>query len=67
MPIIQVSLVQGRTPEQLRALIHGLTKTASETIGAPVETVRVVITEVPPTHWGSGHQTIAEKRGDGSA
>lgn len=66
MPIIQVSLVEGRPPEQLRALIHGLTEVVAETIGAPVETVRVVVTEVPPTHWGSGSQTIAEKRSDGT-
>lgn len=62
MPIIQVSLVEGRSDEQLRALIRGLTDAAVEAIGAPVDTVKVILTEVKPTHWGSGNNTIAEKR-----
>lgn len=61
MPLIEVTLVEGRTPEQLRALISGLTRAASEAVGAPVENVRVVVREVPATHWAAGDVTIAER------
>lgn len=62
MPLIEVTLVEGRTAEQLRALIAGLTRAAVEAVGAPVESVRVVVREVPATHWAAGDVTIAERR-----
>lgn len=62
MPFIEVTLVEGRSPEQLRALIAGLTKAAVEAVEAPVDSVRVVVREVPPTHWAAGDVTIAERR-----
>jgi 4-oxalocrotonate tautomerase len=62
MPLIEVTLVAGRSAEQLRALITGLTRAAAEAVDAPVESVRVVIREVPATHWAAGDVTIAERR-----
>ena len=62
MPLIEVTLVEGRSAEQLRALISGLTRAAAATVDAPVDTVRVVIREVPATHWAAGDVTIAERR-----
>ncbi len=64
MPLIEVTLVEGRTVEQLRALIAGLTRAAVEAVGAPVESVRVVVREVPATHWAAGDVTIAERRAE---
>lgn len=61
MPLIEVTLVEGRTPEQLRALIHGLTHAASEAVDAPLDSVRIVVREVPATHWAAGDVTIAER------
>ena len=61
MPMIEVTLVEGRTPAQLRALISALTKAAREAIDAPVASIRVVVREVPPTHWAAGDVTIAER------
>lgn len=62
MPLIEVTLVEGRSAEQLRALISGLTAAAVEAVGAAVDSVRVVIREVPATHWAAGDVTIAERR-----
>ena len=62
MPLIEVTLVEGRTAEQLRTLISGLTRAAVEAVDAPVESVRVVVREVPATHWAAGDVTIAERR-----
>jgi 4-oxalocrotonate tautomerase len=62
MPLIEVTMVAGRSAEQLRALITGLTRAAAEAVDAPVESVRVVIREVPATHWAAGDVTIAERR-----
>jgi 4-oxalocrotonate tautomerase len=62
MPLIEVTMVEGRTPEQVRALITGLTDAAVAAVEAPRETVRVVVREVPATHWAAGDVTIAERR-----
>ena len=62
MPIIDVTLTEGRTPEQLRTLVSTLTQAAVESVGAPQESVRVILREVPPTHFAAGDVSIAERR-----
>ncbi|MCL2472035.1 MAG: 4-oxalocrotonate tautomerase family protein [Propionibacteriaceae bacterium] len=61
MPIINVTLAQGRTPEQLRALISALTNAAMESIQASKSSVRVILNEVPRTHFAAGDETLAER------
>ncbi|AEI79477.1 4-oxalocrotonate tautomerase DmpI [Cupriavidus necator N-1] len=60
MPIMQVFLIEGRTDEQKARLIRALTDAAVEAVGAPVETVRVMITEVPKAQFGIGGKTARE-------
>ena len=43
MPIVEITLVSGRTPEELRAMISAVTKAVSETVAAPVAAVRVIV------------------------
>jgi 4-oxalocrotonate tautomerase len=61
MPLVEVTLVEGRSPQQLRALISELTDAVVRSVGAPKQNVRVVVREVPPTHWAAGDVTIAER------
>ncbi|MCL2735677.1 MAG: 4-oxalocrotonate tautomerase family protein [Propionibacteriaceae bacterium] len=61
MPIIDVTIAEGRTPEQLRALISALTHAAMDSIQAPQSSVRVILREVPRTHFAAGDQTLAER------
>ena len=43
--------------------ISALTHATAEAVDAPVDSIRVVIREVPTTHWAAGDVTIAERRG----
>lgn len=61
MPLIEVTLSQGRSPEKLRALISKLTEAVVDTEVAKKEAVRVILREVPPTHWAAGDETLAER------
>jgi 4-oxalocrotonate tautomerase len=61
MPFIDVTLTEGRDPESLRALITALTDAVEQTVGAPRASIRVVLREVPTTHWAAGGVTIAER------
>jgi 4-oxalocrotonate tautomerase len=62
MPFIEVTLVAGRPPERLRALIHELHEATVRALDADPASVRVVLREVPPEHWAAADQTIAERR-----
>ena len=62
MPFVEVTLAEGRTPEQLRTLLSAVTRAVSESVAAPVESIRVVIREIPPSHWAAGDVTLAERR-----
>ncbi|PPF75543.1 hypothetical protein C5E10_11000 [Pseudoclavibacter sp. RFBG4] len=61
MPLIDISIAKGRTPEQLRALIDGVHRVAEETVGAAPENITVVIREIEHEHWSRGNTTIAER------
>jgi len=67
MPLVEVTLVEGRSAKQLRALITALTEAVVGAVGAPKENVRVVVREVPATHWAAGDVTIAERDTAGRA
>jgi 4-oxalocrotonate tautomerase len=62
MPFVQVSVRAGRPPEVIRAMISAVTAAVAESLDAPPASVRVIVTEVPPTHWAAGDVTLAEKR-----
>jgi 4-oxalocrotonate tautomerase len=61
MPLIEVTLAEGRSPEKLRRLISKLTEAVAETDVAPKAAVRVILREVPKTHWAAGDETLAER------
>ncbi len=62
MPVVEITLTEGRSPEQLRALVSAATQAVVTSIDAPVESVRVILREVPATHFAAGDVTIAERR-----
>jgi 4-oxalocrotonate tautomerase len=52
MPFAQIYMLEGRSEEQKKAVIEKVTQALVEAVGAPINTVRVLIQEVPATHWG---------------
>jgi len=54
MPVITVALRTGRTIEQKRALVEGLTNVFVETCGGEREGVWIELQEIPAEHWGIG-------------
>ena len=57
MPIAQIHIVEGRTDEQKETLIREVSEAISRSLDAPVANVRVIITEMPKTHFGIGGVT----------
>lgn len=54
MPLVQVTMLEGRTPEQKRALHQELTEAVIRALGAKPDSIRTVIYEVPASHWAVG-------------
>ncbi|MGE4240572.1 2-hydroxymuconate tautomerase [Ramlibacter sp.] len=52
MPIANIQMIEGRTAEQKKAVIEKVTAALVEATGAPKETIRVLITELPKDNWG---------------
>lgn len=61
MPLIDISIAEGRSRKQLRALMDGVHCVAEETLGAAPENITVLIREVPKSSWARGNQTIDER------
>ncbi|UOF90318.1 4-oxalocrotonate tautomerase [Fodinisporobacter ferrooxydans] len=54
MPVINIQIMQGRSEETIKKLIENVTETVSVTLDSPKERIRVLVTEIPKTHWGIG-------------
>lgn len=50
MPIIQVTMLKGRTLEQKRQLVKEVTDAVERTVNARREKIKIVITEVDKEH-----------------
>lgn len=61
MPIINVQMMEGRPPEKIEEVIKNITDTVAETLGSPKENIRVLVTEIPKTHWGIAGVSVAQK------
>lgn len=54
MPVVEVKLWSGRTPEQKEILIKNVTDAVCDSVGCPREHVHVVIDDVDKSNWGIG-------------
>ncbi|MED1421117.1 4-oxalocrotonate tautomerase [Bacillus smithii] len=62
MPFIQIHLLEGRSEEKIKDVIKNVTDCVADTLDAPLESIRVVVTEISPTHWGTAGKTKAETK-----
>ncbi|MCY9140455.1 tautomerase family protein [Peribacillus frigoritolerans] len=62
MPVIQIQILKGRDNEQIKVLIADVTKAAMKNLRVKSEQVRVLVIEIPDTHWGTGGLTMNEFR-----
>ena len=62
MPFVQVSMGTGRTPEQKRALLDGISEVVHTTLGADYDSIRVWIVELEPDDVMLGQESLTERR-----
>ena len=61
MPLIQVQMFAGRTPQQKRDLVRALTDACVETAGSTPDEVDVILTDVEQSDWAQGGELFSEK------
>lgn len=61
MPLVDVTITEGRDPAQLRELIAQLHRAVESSLGANPQSIRVIVREVPRSLWAAGGQTLAER------
>lgn len=61
MPLIQVTLTEGRSIEQKRDLIASLTRETARSIGCKESSVQIILIDVARTDWGSGGLNLEDK------
>ncbi|HEY0333306.1 MAG TPA: tautomerase family protein [Stenotrophomonas sp.] len=54
MPIIHVTLVQGRDEKKVQEFIREVARAAHQQLDAPMHTIRVMVNEVPPQRFSVG-------------
>jgi 4-oxalocrotonate tautomerase len=61
MPLAQLYLAEGRTPEQKKVLIEKVTQAFVDALGSKPETVSIIVQDIPKNAWGAGGKTLAER------
>lgn len=62
MSTVIVNWIAGRTPEQKRELVAGITDVLHRVAGTPRERIDVVLNDVPADNWGLGGQLYSSVR-----
>jgi 4-oxalocrotonate tautomerase len=57
MPIVQISIVEGRDDAAIKRCVKEVARTVHQTLGAPLATIRVFVHQVPAAHWAVGDET----------
>ena len=61
MPYVTVKMIEGRTPEQKRALVAEVTEAVSKTVNAPKENITVFIEEMSKENYGVAGVRCSDK------
>ncbi len=62
MPLVNVTMARGRTPEAKSKMLHAIADAIHESIGAPRDSIRVWVTEVENTDFLAGTEILADKQ-----
>jgi 4-oxalocrotonate tautomerase len=62
MPLIEIHLADGRTDEQKKKLLASVTHAVQESIGAPLESIRVWINEFSAAEYMASGELLADRR-----
>jgi 4-oxalocrotonate tautomerase len=60
MPLIEVTLAEGRSDAVIRSMIHEVHEAVLRTVDTKPDFIRVIVREVPRGQWATGDVTLLE-------
>ena len=60
MPLVEVTIAEGRSADQIRSMMHEVHTAVLRTVDTRPEHIRVIVREVPRAHWATGDVTLRE-------
>ena len=57
---LEVTLAEGRNPDQIRAMMHEVHEAVLRTVDTRSQHIRVIVREVPRSHWATGDLSLHE-------
>ena len=60
MPVVTVNMWTGRTIEQKKQIVEGITSVMTS-IGIPQDAVEIIINDIPKHNWGIGGKLASEE------
>lgn len=60
MPVVIVEMLDGRTIDQKKQLVEGITE-AFRKIGVPPDALNIILRDIPKHNWGTGGKLASEK------
>ena len=61
MPLAQITITEGRSPEMVDQMAEAVTKAIAATLGVRRQNVRVAINEIPTAHWYVAGESITHR------
>lgn len=68
MPLVSITLMQGRPPEKIEKMIGAVSEAIADSLEAPIASVRIVVNEMAEHQYGVGGKpwrVVAEERARG--
>ena len=62
MPHIAITIRVGRTDDQVRSLVKGVTAAVSDALDVPTERVRIIVNELAGERIAEGGELVADTR-----
>jgi 4-oxalocrotonate tautomerase len=62
MPLIHVSLFEGRTQDQKRAFVEAVTAAVTKTLNSPPESVDIIFEDVKKSDWASAGKFASDPK-----
>ena len=64
MPIVNITLIEGRSDEQKSAIFKEVTEALHRAVGTPYDNIRIILNEVPAKHFAVAGVTKTGPSGD---
>lgn len=67
MPLVYINLMEGRDKEKIAKMTKAVSVAISESLDAPIDSVRIMINEMQDHQFSVGGKTLSEARAERDA